>query len=448
MALNFSEPCFSFTGTGFFVARPRRSLTDFAHNGSTGSLRRLAMENSDSILTFYRTFRDISKSVHSSTNVEEVLHLAVRKTTEALNARGSILRILNLKTGELELNAAYGLSDRYLSKGHVFSTKVIQEFCEENRAILIKDLETDPRVQYPKEAKEEGIKMMVDLPLFMGQNVVGILRIFFDEKREFSEQEMDFAVAIAEQCALAIDKARLIEKQQLQYDNLAIQTDKLSSLGRMAAGIAHEINNPLAGILLYSSNLVKKVPETGPLKKGLEVIIHETIRCRGIIQDLLEFSRKREPVKALADLNGVINKALNILVNEFRLNRVSVEKRLSDNLPNVLIDVNQIEQVFINFFMNAIEAIQGQGQVSVRSYKDEENQGVVVAIEDSGMGIPQEHLKRIFEPFFSTKPKGTGLGLAVNYGLIQKHGGQIRVSSQPGHGTTMTIRLPYDQAAA
>ncbi|NTV58013.1 MAG: response regulator protein, partial [Deltaproteobacteria bacterium] len=221
--------------------------------------------------------------------------------------------------------------------------------------------------------------------------------------------------------------------------------DKLSSLGRMAAGIAHEINNPLAGILLYSSNLVKKVPETGPLKKGLEVIIHETIRCRGIIQDLLEFSREREPVKSLADINGVINKALSILANEFRLNRISLEKRLSDNLPNVLIDVNQIEQVFINFFMNAIEAIQGQGQVSVRSYKDEDNQGVVVEIEDSGMGIPQEHLERIFEPFFSTKPKGTGLGLAVNYGIIQKHGGQIRVSSQPGRGTTMTIRLPYDQ---
>jgi signal transduction histidine kinase len=374
--------------------------------------------------------------------------LAVRKATEALNARGSILRILNLKNGELELNAAYGLSDRYLSKGHVSSTKVIQEICQENRAIIIEDVQTDPRVQYPKEAMEEGINMMVDLPLFVGQNVVGVLRIFFDQQRMFSEEELNLAVAIAEQCALAIDKARLIEKQQIQYDHLAIQADKLSSLGRMAAGIAHEINNPLAGILLYSSNLVKKVPETGPLKKGLEVIIHETIRCRGIIQDLLEFSREREPLKAPAELNGVINKALSILANEFRLNRITLEKRLSDNLPNVLIDVNQMEQVFINFFMNAIEAIQGQGQVSVRSYKDEDNQGVVVEIEDSGMGIPQEHLERIFEPFFSTKPKGTGLGLAVNFGLIQKHGGQIRVSSQPGHGTTMTIRLPCDQAKA
>ncbi len=405
------------------------------------------MEDS-SIQTFYSTFRDISKTVHSSTRVEEVLHLAVRKTTEALQARGSILRILNLKTGELELNAAYGLSDRYLSKGHVSSTKVIQELCEENRAIIIEDVQTDPRVQYPKEAKEEGIKMMVDLPLLVGQNVVGVLRIFFDHQRGFSEAELDFAVAIAEQCALAIDKARLIEKQQIQYDHLAIQADKLSSLGRMAAGIAHEINNPLAGILLYSSNLVKKVPESGPLKKGLEVIIHETIRCRGIIQDLLEFSREREPLKAQVDLNGVINKALSILINEFRLNRISLEKRLSENLPSVFIDPNQMEQVFINFFINALEAIQGQGRVSIRTYKDEDSQGVVAEIEDTGMGIPQEHLERIFEPFFSTKAKGTGLGLAVNYGIIQKHGGQIRVSSQPGRGTTMTIRLPCDQAKA
>ena len=402
------------------------------------------MDLGDNIATFYNTFRDVSKSIHSCTKLEECLDLAVRKTAEALHAKGSILRILNLKTGELELSAAYGLSDRYLSKGHVSSTTVIKEICEENRAIIIEDVQADPRVQYPAAAKEEGIRMMVDLPLFIGQNVVGVLRIFFDRHRDFCQEDLNFAIAIAEQCALAIDKARLIEKQQTQYDHLALQTDKLSSLGRMAAGIAHEINNPLAGILLYSSNLIKKAPEAGALKKGLEVIIHETIRCRGIIQDLLEFSREKEPAKALGDLNGVINKALSILANEFRLHRVSVEKHLADDLPSLLLDANQMEQVFINFFMNAVEATQGQGSVSIRSFKD--NQGVVVEIEDSGMGIPQEHLARIFEPFFSTKPKGTGLGLAVNYGIIQKHGGQIKVSSQPGRGTTMAIRLPYGEA--
>mgnify|MGYP000347912116 FL=1 len=406
------------------------------------------MDLGNNLETFYNTFRDVSKSIHSCTKLEECLHLAVRKTAEALHAKGSILRILNLKTGELELNAAYGLSEQYLSKGHVSSTRVIQEICEQNRAIIIEDVQNDARVQYPKAAKEEGIRMMVDLPLFIGQNVVGVFRIFFDRHRDFSQEDLNFAIAIAEQCALAIDKARLIEKQQTQYDHLAIQADKLSSLGRMAAGIAHEINNPLAGILLYSSNLLKKVPEEGPLRKGLEVILHETVRCRGIIQDLLEFSREKEPAKALGDLNAIINKALNILANEFTLHRVTIEKHLSDDLPNLLIDANQMEQVFINFFMNAMEAIQGQGTISVRSFKDSDKKGIVVEIEDSGMGIPQEHMEKIFEPFFSTKPKGTGLGLAVNYGIIQKHGGQIQVTSQPGRGTTMTIRLPCEQATA
>lgn len=406
------------------------------------------MDLGNNLETFYNTFRDVSKSIHSCTKLEECLHLAVRKTAEALHAKGSILRILNLKTGELELNAAYGLSERYLSKGHVSSTRVIQEICEQNRAIIIDDVQNDPRVQYPKAAKEEGIRMMVDLPLCIGQNVVGVLRIFFDRHRDFSQEDLNFAIAIAEQCALAIDEARLIEKQQTQYDHLAIQADKLSSLGRMAAGIAHEINNPLAGILLYSSNLLKKVPEEGPLRKGLEVILHETVRCRGIIQDLLEFSREKEPARALGDLNAIINKALNILANEFTLHRVTIEKHLNDDLPNLLIDANQMEQVFINFFMNAMEAIQGQGTISVRSFKDPDNKEIVVEIEDSGMRIPQEHMEKIFEPFFSTKPKGTGLGLAVNYGIIQKHGGQIQVTSQPGRGTTMTIRLPCEQATA
>lgn len=404
------------------------------------------MDLGNNLETFYNTFRDVSRSIHSCTKLEECLHLAVRKTAEALHAKGSILRILNLKTGELELNASYGLSDRYLSKGHVSSATVIKEICDQNRAIIIDDVQNDPRVQYPAAAKEEGIRMMVDLPLFIGQNVVGVLRIFFDRRRDFSQEDLDFAIAIAEQCSLAIDKARLIEKQQTQYDHLAIQADKLSSLGRMAAGIAHEINNPLAGILLYSSNLLKKVPEEGPLKKGLEVILHETVRCRGIIQDLLDFSRDREPAKALGDINGVLNKALAILANEFSVHRIAIEKHLSDDLPSLLIDTNQMEQVFINFFMNAIEAIQGQGSISVRSLKDPDNREIVVEVEDSGMGIPQEHLEKIFEPFFSTKPKGTGLGLAVNYVIIQKHGGQIHVRSQPGQGTTMTIRLPYEQA--
>ena len=183
------------------------------------------------IETFYRVFRDISTSVHSSTSVKEVLDLVVKKTTEVLDAKGALLRVLNSGANQFELGASYGLSDRYLSKGHISSQKIISELCRLNRVIIIEDVQADPRVQYPKEAMEEGIRMMLDLPLTLGNHVVGILRIFFYRIRDFSEEELNFVVSIAEQAALAIDKARLIEEKQAQYDQLAIQTEKLSALG-------------------------------------------------------------------------------------------------------------------------------------------------------------------------------------------------------------------------
>ena len=400
------------------------------------------MTASRDVATFYDVFRHISTSVHSLTSLKEVLDLVAKKTTEVVNARGAVLRILNLNTGELELSATYGLSEHYLSKGHVSSKNVITELSRLNKVIIIKDVLTDPRVQYPREAQQEGIQTMLDFPLTLGNDVVGIIRIFFGEKRDFSDEELDFLVAIAEQCSLAIDKARLIEKQRSRYNQLAIQTEKLSALGRMAAGIAHEINNPLAGILLYSTNMIKKVPEGSLLKEGLDVIIRETIRCRGIIQELLEFSRDKEPEKIRANISEIIQKALSILENECRLRHIRVEKSLAEDMPEIFLDVNQMEQVFVNLLMNALEAIQENGMITVRAHADQKRKWVKIEILDTGVGIPQEDMAKIFEPFFSTKAKGTGLGLAVSYGIVQKHQGNIQVSSEPGKGSNFTVELP------
>ena len=403
------------------------------------------MDTSMNIARFYSVCRDVSTSVHSSTDVKEVLGLVVKMVTEAINAKGSVLRILNLETNQLELSAAYGLSERYLSKGHVSTHKVITELCMQNKVIIIEDVQADLRVQYPREAQEEGIRMMLDVPLFLGDNVVGIVRIFFTEQRKFSDEELSFLVSIAEQCACAIDKARLIEKHKSMYDNLALQTEKLSALGRMAAGIAHEINNPLGGILLYSTNLLKKVPKEGPLKEGLEIIIQETMRCKIIIQDLLEFSREKEPEKTFANINSIIEKTLSMLENEFRLHHIRVERLLSSEMPDIFVDVNQMHQVFVNLLLNAVEAIQDNGVITIRSRLDPGQNCVIVEITDTGSGIPSENMLKVFEPFFSTKAKGTGLGLAVSYRIIRNHQGDIQVSSQPWKGTRFTIKIPLGQ---
>jgi signal transduction histidine kinase len=403
------------------------------------------MQNKTDIEMLFRVFRDITKCVHTGTVVSEVLNLVVRTTAEALHAKGSILRILNLRSDEFELSAAYGLSEKYLAKGHVVRKRLYVAQSNQKSPIIIEDVETDPRVQYPREAREEGIRMMMDLPLVLANDVVGLVRIFFAEPREFSKEELEFAEAIAEECAFAIDKAMLIERQRVEYHHLAVKTEKLSSLGRLAAGIAHEINNPLAAILLYSTSMLKETPQDHPNREGLEIIIHETVRCRGIIQELLEFSKERESRKVLANVNKIMDKALTILENEFRLHRVPVKKDLSPDIPEIPLDVNQMEQVFINFLVNAIEAIPNEGLVTIGTRQDETRQGVIIEIEDNGIGISEEYKDRIFEPFFSTKPKGTGLGLPVNFGIVEKHQGRITVFSEPGQGTRMVVWLPSEQ---
>lgn len=392
--------------------------------------------------TLYNILREISTSLHSAAQIDDVLETIVKKSAQMLKAKGAIIRILNPETNQLELGAAYGLSDRFISKGPIPSEKVITDLCRQNRIIVIKDILNDPRIQHPEEAWQEGIRMVLDAPITYKDDIIGILRICFDEPREFSPEELQYTILVAERGASVLKKAKIIEMHESRYDQLALQTEKLSALGRMAAGIAHEINNPLGGILLFSTNLLKKVPQEGPIKEGLEIIIQETLRCKAIIQDLLEFSRPSEPKAVMADVNNLINRAIHLLENEFRLQHIQVKLDLSWELPKILIDENQIEQVLVNLLLNAIQAIENQGTVTVRSYITPDRKKVAIEVVDDGCGIPPENICKIFEPFFSTKPKGTGLGLAVTYGIVQKHGGQIYVYSQPQKGSRFIVELP------
>ena len=390
----------------------------------------------------YNVLQYISSSLSSNTQVKHVLHTVVMKVSELLKAKGALVRALNLETQEMELGAAYGLGDHYLSKGPVSGQVVMTDVCRQNKAIIIRDILNDPRVQYPKEAWNEGVRMILDLPIFLGKDIVGLLRVFFDEPREFSREEINYIILIAERGAAVIQKAQLLEMQRSRYDQLVLKTEKLSALGRMAAGVAHEINNPLAGILLYSTNLLKKSSETGPVKEVLEIIIQEALRCKTIIQDLLEFSRENEPKMVLANVNNVIEKVLHILGNEFKLRHIEVDKHLSKEMPNIFLDENQIHQVFVNLLLNAIQAIGEKGTITIASHLSTDRKCIRVEVSDTGCGIPEEDKPKIFEPFFSTKPKGTGLGLWVTYALIQKHRGELYVISEPGQGTQFIAEFP------
>ncbi len=387
-------------------------------------------------------FQNILSSLHSSTRVSEVLNLIAKKATEVLNAKGALVRTFNRERDEFGESGAYGLRDEYLANKLLSSQKAIVDLYELNKVAVITDILNDPRVHHPREAWDEGIRMMVDVPLALHGQIEGIIRVYLPEIRKLSREELSFLVSCATCGACAIERAWMMEAQQSQYDHLALQTEKLSALGRMAAGIAHEINNPLAGILLYGTNLLKKTPRDNPMREGLEIIVHETQRCGNIIQELLEFSREGEPDKGLVKVNDVVEKAIAILENEFRLHHITLRKQLSGDMEDILLDVNQLEQVFVNLLLNAVEAVPERSVVTIRSYMGLDRKSEVVEIEDTGCGIPPENMHKIFEPFFSSKANGTGLGLSVSFRIIQKHGGAIKVASQVGRGTRFTVELP------
>jgi PAS domain S-box-containing protein len=230
--------------------------------------------------------------------------------------------------------------------------------------------------------------------------------------------------------------------QRVRLEDQMVQTEKLTSLGLLAAGVAHEVNTPLAVISNYIQMLAKQIPADDPRQKTIERIVKQTFRASEIVNNLLNFSRTggAEPVQV--DLNSVLEETLTLVQHPFKTARVNVVRNYSEQLPPVLGSVTRLQQVFLNLFMNARDAMPGGGMLEVRTAAH--NGSVEVEVVDTGAGIPPEHLHRIFDPFFTTKAtgRGTGLGLSVSYGIIKEHAGKVDVRSTPGKGTSFRLEFP------
>ncbi len=243
---------------------------------------------------------------------------------------------------------------------------------------------------------------------------------------------------------------RQFEELETTHEQLA-DAARLASVGQLAGGVAHEINNP-AGIILTTSDYLLSEAEKqhlqDDLREDLQVIRRQARRISNVVSELLTFSRPTLLDKQATNINTVLQQSLALLVPRFRELRVQAEQRLTENLPSVTADSDRLEQVFVNLLNNAADAMPEGGKVSVESAacQVEGRPCLVVSIADTGSGISEEHLKRIFDPFFSTKPKGqgTGLGLSVSYNIIRGHGGQIEVESRVDRGTVFRVRLPTD----
>ena len=272
---------------------------------------------------------------------------------------------------------------------------------------------------------------------------IGIFFCLYTREQVKAKQQEEHKKEIEIQARTELAKAYEHLKEIQQQ---LIHAERLTALGQLAASVAHEVNNPIAGILIYTQLLAKKISADNLDKdKALEYLStmeSNLIRTGGIIHSLLDFARQTEPSITLVQMNNVIDQSLKLVTNAAELQHVSIIKKLHEGLPAVMADFNQLQQVLTNLMINAIEAMQHGGTLTLRTY--EENAGFVkVDVEDTGIGISSENMQKLFTPFFSTKKavKGVGLGLAISYGIVQRHGGTIEVQSEQGKGSTFTVSL-------
>jgi two-component system NtrC family sensor kinase len=244
---------------------------------------------------------------------------------------------------------------------------------------------------------------------------------------------------------------RTQELQDTQYQLL--QTEKLASIGKLAATVAHEINNPITGILTYTKLLRRKlkdgIPGSDELQKFqgyLATMERETERCGTIVRNMLDFARQRDPsYKPDIDVNTIINESLELMANKISIEGIKLEKRFA-HLPSITADPSLLKQAFLNIILNTCEALEHGGMLTITSEFREKDQTIKLTFIDNGKGIDPKDLQKIFDPFFTTKEKGTGLGLSVVYGIISSHHGSTEIKSKPGEGTQVIIRLPLKEA--
>ena len=299
-----------------------------------------------------------------------------------------------------------------------------------------------------------GATSSIAVAYFIAQRILVPIKKLVSASQEIADGNLDTQVAINTRDELKYlaesfnAMALALKKRDAQFKDFATQrimeSERLALIGHLSANVAHELNNPLQGIVTFSHLLLEEEKCGGSIKNHAEKIVSQADRCRDIIRGLLDFSRQRKPDKTYCDINTVLEECISLIGNQAIFHNIKISKDFQSDLPMAIIDPSQIERVFINLIINASEAMDGGGDLNIITRSNETKDLIDIIISDTGHGIRPEDLGKIFDPFFTTKDvgHGTGLGLAISYGIIKSHKGSIRVESELGRGTTFKIQLP------
>lgn len=394
----------------------------------------------------------IARAIAAPLKLERIFEIVADELARLVPHDRTTLALHDPATGENEVVGTRG-TDAHLTPPRTrYRPTPIVVHAERPMLLSVREAEEPIR----QKLTAMGLDSYVAVPIRLEGEFVAQLNLAWRGPARLPEGALDFLSALGSHLAVVLKNARLYDKLTLSDAALSrtqdrlIQSAKLAAVGELAAGVAHELNNPLTGILGYAQWVrmeMEKNPGDGalePLRTRMEKIEREVLRCKEIVQNLLNFSRSHDaagkPVMEALDVNRVVLATLD--VTEHALNGVTVERKLAATLPAVDGNANQLQQVFTNIVINAGKAMPHGGTLTVETRAV--NGHVHVHFRDTGTGMSKAVIARVFEPFFTTRSvgEGTGLGLSVSYGLVKAHGGEILVESEEGQGTTFTIVLP------
>jgi signal transduction histidine kinase len=411
-----------------------------------------ALEKSDlrAIIGVY----EASRAIFSSLNLETLLPIINKVAMHILRADDGAIVFLD-DNNNFHLGAALGLTESEKDKRVLLARKIFEDpLCWEEPLIIGPD---DRSEMNQKTFQLLGAKNSLVCPLAASGKLLGALVLCRSKNEKFIPADLCNLTIFASQMVLAINNARVhnaleekINELEAAYtemeemQNKLIESEKLAAVGQLAAGVAHELNNPLTGIMGFAQLLLKDKDLSDQQKEDLSLILEQSRRCKTIIQNLLQFSRRKKPTKKPIDLAPLLQETLDLVKYDFSTSGIEIIQKIPVSRPFVYGDPNQLQQVFLNLMTNAKHAMRGQTQAQLIIEMSAKDKKVVMSFQDSGTGIHPDVIGKIFDPFFTTKPtgKGTGLGLSISYGIIKEHDGEIQVQSQKGKGANFIIEFP------
>jgi two-component system sensor histidine kinase HydH len=394
-------------------------------------------------------------------DVDEILRLVLEGVTKNIGFDRARLYLVNEKRNVLECKMAVGIDEERI-RGITLrlnpEDSIVARSIFEKQPFIIPDARKDPRVN-PIIKEKFNLHSLVAIPLLVKEKALGAIAAdFIDPNKNITKEALESVMAFAQQAGLAIHNAFMYQElktfsQQMEEkiqkttadlkktEAQLIRSEKLAALGQLAAGIAHEIRNPLTSINILIHSMTKNLPSGDSHKEDLKVIEEEIHRMNEILDQFLQFAKPATPLLEKADVFSIFEETLQLLRPHIEKQLIVVEKEFQP-LPIILMDREQMKQVFLNLLLNAIQAMPGGGHLTLRGRNSEDGQWIHISVQDSGIGISSENINKLFDPFFSTKEGGIGLGLSITHRIIDQHHGKIEVESAPGKGTLFTIWLP------